>query len=130
MDFAIKRKRAIDCAGGKRPAKACAIALAGEGMNLTMVARAGLTGFIAESSRQTPTCNVSIHNALPGALATETMKRRVAAVAEQSGKSVDDIARQRPGSMPAGHFGGPPDLVKSAQPFAVPGLAVSPVRIF
>jgi len=39
MDFGIKGKNALVCAGSKGLAKGCAIALAGEGVNLTIVAR-------------------------------------------------------------------------------------------
>lgn len=76
-------------------------------LGLSNGARAGLTGFIAGLSRQTPMHNVTINNILPGAFATDTMKSRMAAMAEQSGKTIDDIARQRLSSIPAGRFGDP-----------------------
>jgi 3-oxoacyl-[acyl-carrier protein] reductase len=51
--------------------------------------------------------NVTINNILPGAFATETMNSRIAAMAKQSGKTVDEIAQQRLNSIPAGRFGNP-----------------------
>ena len=76
-------------------------------LGLSNGARAGLTGFIAGLSRQTPMHNVTINNILPGAFATETMNSRIAAMANQSGKTVDEIAQQRLNSIPAGRFGNP-----------------------
>lgn len=76
-------------------------------LGLSNGARAGLTGFIAGLSRQTPMHNVTINNILPGAFATDTMKSRMEAMAKQAGKTVDDIAQQRLNSIPAGRFGDP-----------------------
>jgi len=76
-------------------------------LGLSNGARAGLAGFIAGLSRQTPPHNVTINDILPGAFATDTMKSRMAAMAKQSDKTVDEIARQRLISIPAGRFGDP-----------------------
>jgi 3-oxoacyl-[acyl-carrier protein] reductase len=76
-------------------------------LGLSNGARAGLTGFIAGLSRQTPMHNVTINNILPGAFATDTMKSRMAAMAKQSGKTIDDVAKQRLSTVPAGRFGDP-----------------------
>jgi len=76
-------------------------------LGLSNGARAGLTGFIAGLSRQTPMHNVTINNILPGAFATDTMKSRMAAMAKQSGKTIDDVAKQRLSTIPAGRFGDP-----------------------
>ena len=76
-------------------------------LGLSNGARAGLTGFIAGLSRQTPMHNVTINNILPGAFATDTMKSRMTAMAKQAGKTVDEIAQQRLNTIPAGRFGNP-----------------------
>jgi len=76
-------------------------------LGLSNGARAGLTGFIAGLARQTPMHNVTINNILPGAFATDTMKSRMAAMAKQSGRTVDEIAQQRLDTIPAGRFGDP-----------------------
>lgn len=79
-------------------------------LGLSNGARAGLTGFIGGLSRQTPMHNVTINNILPGAFATDTLKSRMAAMARQSGKTVDEIARQRLNAIPAGRFGDPAEF--------------------
>ena len=76
-------------------------------LGLSNGARAGLTGFIAGLSRQTPMHNVTINNILPGAFATDTMKSRMTAMAKQAGKTVEEIAQQRLNTIPAGRFGDP-----------------------
>jgi len=76
-------------------------------LGLSNGARAGLTGFIAGLSRQTLKHDMTINNILPGAFATDTMKSHMTAMAKQSGKTVDDVARQRLSSIPAGRFGDP-----------------------
>lgn len=79
-------------------------------LGLSNGARAGLTGFIAGLSRQTPMHNVTINNILPGAFATETMRGRMDAMAKQSGKTVEEIAQQRLNAIPAGRFGEPKEF--------------------
>ena len=79
------------------------IAIAG----LSNGARAGLAGFVAGLSRQTPMHNVTINNILPGAFATDTMKSRMVAKAKQAGKTVDEIARQPLNTIHAGRVGEP-----------------------
>jgi len=96
MDFGINGKRAIVCAGSKGLRKACAMALAGECVNITTVGR-GKEALEAVTRE--------IRN--PGARATDSWKSRMAAMAVPSGKAIDDVARQRLSSIPAGRFGDP-----------------------
>ena len=79
-------------------------------LGLSNGARAGLTGFIAGLSRQTPMHNVTINNILPGAFATETMNSRMVAMAKKSGKTVEEIAQGRLATIPAGRFGDPAEF--------------------
>ena len=79
-------------------------------LGLSNGARAGLTGFIAGLSRQTPMHNVTINNILPGAFATETMNGRMAAMAKQSDQSIEDVAKSRLNAIPAGRFGEPKEF--------------------
>ncbi|MDC1311539.1 SDR family oxidoreductase [Burkholderiales bacterium] len=76
-------------------------------LGLSNGARAGLTGFIAGLSRQTPMHNVTINNILPGAFATETMNGRMAAMAEQSKQTIEEVIDSRLNAIPAGRFGDP-----------------------
>jgi 3-oxoacyl-[acyl-carrier protein] reductase len=79
-------------------------------LGLSNGARAGLTGFIAGLSRQTPMHNVTINNILPGAFATETMNGRMAAMAKQNDQSIEDVAQSRLNAIPAGRFGEPKEF--------------------
>jgi 3-oxoacyl-[acyl-carrier protein] reductase len=79
-------------------------------LGLSNGARAGLTGFIAGLSRQTPMHNVTINNILPGAFATETMNGRMAAMAKQSETSVEEVEKARLNAIPAGRFGEPKEF--------------------
>jgi 3-oxoacyl-[acyl-carrier protein] reductase len=49
LDFGIKGKRAIVCAGGKGLEKDCAVALAGDGVSVTMVAHISAAPALAAS---------------------------------------------------------------------------------
>ena len=79
-------------------------------LGLSNGARAGLTGFIAGLSRQTPMHNVTINNILPGAFATETMNGRMAAMAKQSNTTIEEVAQSRLNAIPAGRFGQPKEF--------------------
>ena len=79
-------------------------------LGLSNGARAGLTGFIAGLSRQTPMHNVTINNILPGAFATETMTARMEAMAKQGGKTLEEVSQARMNSIPAGRFGEPKEF--------------------
>ena len=70
MDFGIKGKRATVCLGSKGLGKACALALAGEGVNVTVVAlREGPLGPAAEEIRSESAVTVTTAST---AFATET----------------------------------------------------------
>ena len=73
MDFGIKGKHAIVCARSKGLEKACAIALAGEGVNVTNVAR-GKEALEAagEEICGASAVDVTINNILPGGSATRS----------------------------------------------------------
>ena len=96
MDFGINGKRTIVCARSKGLGKACAMALAGECVN-------GVTT-VARRKEALEAVAREIRN--PGVIATDTRKSRMAMMAKQSGKTMDEIASQRMSSIPAGRFGG------------------------
>jgi 3-oxoacyl-[acyl-carrier protein] reductase len=73
-------------------------------------ARSGLTGFVAGVARKAVNRNVTINNLLPGMFDTETMRKRSAAIASQSGQSVDQVQEARRKTIPAGRLGDPAEF--------------------
>jgi len=74
-------------------------------LGLSNGARAGLTGFIAGLARKTVAHNVTINNLLPGPFDTDRLRSTIATVAKATGRSVEDVARERQAQNPAGRFG-------------------------
>ena len=81
-----------------------------ESLGLSNGARAGLTGFIAGLSRKTVAHNVTINNLLPGPFDTDRLRSTIATVAKASGRSIEDVARERQSQNPAGRFGQPDEF--------------------
>ena len=79
-------------------------------LGLSNGARAGLTGFIAGLARKTVRHNVTINNLLPGPFDTDRLKSTMKGAAEAAGKSVEEIARARAATNPAGRFGDPAEF--------------------
>lgn len=79
-------------------------------LGLSNGARAGLTGFVAGLARETVGRNVTINNLLPGPFDTDRLRATNKAVAAATGRSVEDLLRQRMAENPAGRFGEPAEF--------------------
>ena len=80
------------------------------GLGLSNGSRAGLTGFVAELSRQMAPHNVVINNLLPGPFLTDRIRGSAAREAEKSGKDVETIIEQRAKKVPVGRLGRPEEF--------------------
>lgn len=76
-------------------------------LGLSNGARAGLTGFVAGLARKTVRNNVTINGLLPGPFDTDRLRANMKAVAEKTGRSVEEVAGERAAGNPAGRFGDP-----------------------
>ena len=76
-------------------------------LGLSNGARTGLTGFVAGLARKTVAHNVTINNLLPGSFATDRLKSNLETVAKKAGHSVEEAAKLRAATIPAGRFGDP-----------------------
>ena len=74
-------------------------------LGLSNGARAGLTGFVAGIARKTVIDNVTINSLLPGPFDTDRLKGNFAAVSKSSGRSIEEIRKERAAANPAGRFG-------------------------
>ena len=79
-------------------------------LGLSNGARAGLTGFVAGLARKTVAHNVTINNILPGAFDTDRVWNVFKATSQKTGRSVDDLAKDRMKTIPAGRFGTPQEF--------------------
>jgi 3-oxoacyl-[acyl-carrier protein] reductase len=79
-------------------------------LGLSNGARAGLVGFAAGLARETVAHNVTINNLLPGIFDSNAQREHVAALAEDTGKTFDELWRARAGGNPAKRFGRPQEL--------------------
>ena len=68
-------------------------------------ARSGLTGFIAGIARNYVKHNVTINNLLPGMFDTDRLRGTHAMAAKNQGISVEEAAKRRMATVPAGRFG-------------------------
>jgi 3-oxoacyl-[acyl-carrier protein] reductase len=80
------------------------------GLDLSSGARAGLTAFLAGVARSVAADNVTINNILPGPFDTDRLRGTLSKAAEQSGKSVTEVAAARIASIPAKRFGDPAEF--------------------
>ncbi|GAB4356875.1 MAG: SDR family oxidoreductase [Kiloniellaceae bacterium] len=76
-------------------------------LGLSNGARAGLTGFVAGLARKTVIANVTINNLLPGPFDTDRLRQTMQAAADKSGRSLEEVAKERAAGNPAGRFGDP-----------------------
>ena len=76
-------------------------------LGLSNGARAGLTGFVAGLARKTVIANVTINNLLPGPFDTDRLKATIKAAADKTGRSLEEMAKERAATNPAGRFGDP-----------------------
>ncbi|WP_323763432.1 SDR family oxidoreductase [Marinovum sp.] len=74
-------------------------------LGLSNAARAGLTGFVAGTSRQVAGSGVTINNLLPGIHATDRAVSLDKGVADQQGITPEEAKAQRCKSIPAGRYG-------------------------
>ncbi len=74
-------------------------------LGLSNSARAGLTGYVAGTSRQVASHGVTINNLLPGIHETDRMISLDGAVATAQGISVEEAAAQRRATIPTGRYG-------------------------
>ena len=80
------------------------------GLDLSSGARAGLTGFLGGVARSVAHANVTINNLLPGQFDTDRITSLVDTQAKQTGRSPDEIRRQREQAVPAKRFGDPAEF--------------------
>src|SRR2546429_6448206 len=76
-------------------------------LGLSNGARSGLVGFVAGLARQTVAHNVTINNLLPGIFDSGAQRTRVGALVEASGKTFEELWRERAEANPAKRFGRP-----------------------
>jgi 3-oxoacyl-[acyl-carrier protein] reductase len=79
-------------------------------LGLSNGARSGLVGFAAGLARQTVRHNVTINNLLPGIFATDAQKRHIENMLQGSGKTFDEVWRERAQANPARRFGDPAEI--------------------
>ncbi|SMC72377.1 SDR family oxidoreductase [Primorskyibacter flagellatus] len=74
-------------------------------LGLSNSARAGLTGYVAGTSRQVAGKGVVMNNLLPGIHATDRAKSLDTGVAEKEGITLEEASAQRASGIPAGRYG-------------------------
>lgn len=79
-------------------------------LGLSNSARAGLTGYVAGTSRQVAGSGVTINNLLPGIHATDRAISLDSKVAEEQGISMEEAKANRCQSIPAGRYGTPEEF--------------------
>jgi 3-oxoacyl-[acyl-carrier protein] reductase len=79
-------------------------------LGLSNGARAGLTGFVAGLARKTVGHNVTINNLLPGPFDTDRLRSTIAIQAKTSGRTVEEVIRDRHKANPSGRFGDPAEF--------------------
>jgi 3-oxoacyl-[acyl-carrier protein] reductase len=81
-------------------------------LGLSNGARSGLTGFVAGLARNPKfaAANVTINNLLPGSFDTDRLRITLAGASKKSGQSIEDVAQDRRGRIPAQRFGTPAEF--------------------
>lgn len=74
-------------------------------LGLSNAARAGLTGFVAGTSRQVARHGVTINNLLPGSHATDRVDALETALARDKKVSREEASAMRKAAIPAGRYG-------------------------
>ena len=74
-------------------------------LGLSNSARAGLTGYVAGTSRQVAGQGVTINNLLPGIHATDRADALDGTVVKQKGITLDEARKARAATIPAGRYG-------------------------
>ena len=79
-------------------------------LGLSNGARAGLVGFAAGLSRQVAARNVTINNLLPGIFDSDAQHRHIRGMLEGSGKTFDQVFRERAAASTAKRYGDPAEF--------------------
>lgn len=79
-------------------------------LGLSNGARTGLVGFCAGIARGGVARNVTVNTILPGIVASDGQRDHVAALAEKTGRTFDEIWAERAASSPAGRYGTPEEI--------------------
>nr|WP_319250398.1 SDR family oxidoreductase [uncultured Celeribacter sp.] len=79
-------------------------------LGLSNSARAGLTGYVAGTSRQIAPKGVIMNNLLPGLHATDRTVNLDAVAAKASGTSADAVRAEKLTTIPAGRYGTPEEF--------------------
>ena len=80
------------------------------GLDLSSVARAGLTAFLAGVSRTIADQNVTVNNILPGFFDTDRLRGGLESWAKNNGAEVEQVAKDRMSQIPAKRFGVPDEF--------------------
>ncbi len=79
-------------------------------LGLSNGARSGLVGFAGGLARQTVTHNVTINNLLPGIFDSDAQRRHVEGMLAMTGKSFEQLWRERAKGSAAKRYGDPDEL--------------------
>ena len=79
-------------------------------LGLSNSARAGLTGYVAGTSRQVAGAGVTINNLLPGIHATDRAVALDQGVCKAQGITLEEARAQRAATIPAGRYGTPEEF--------------------
>ncbi|MGI3168148.1 SDR family oxidoreductase [Pseudooceanicola sp. C21-150M6] len=74
-------------------------------LGLSNSARAGLTGYVAGTSRQVAKHGVIINNLLPGSHDTDRIRTMIQQTADRTGTSYEEAAKERDEACPTGRIG-------------------------
>ncbi|MCX7325531.1 MAG: SDR family oxidoreductase [Hyphomicrobiales bacterium] len=80
------------------------------GLDLSSGARAGLTSFLAGVCREVAHANVTINSVQPGMFDTDRLRGTTKKQADAQGKTVEEMAKTRMSTVPAGRFGTPEEF--------------------
>lgn len=80
------------------------------GLSLSVSPRLGLSGFMTALAHEVAPHNVTLNTALPGIIATETQYQHGRDLAAQSGKTFEEIWKERSSTNSAGRFGEPDEF--------------------
>jgi 3-oxoacyl-[acyl-carrier protein] reductase len=79
-------------------------------LGLSNSARAGLTGYVAGTSRQVARHGVVINNLLPGIHATDRLVALDQALAKTKGITMEEAHAERAATIPVGRYGSPAEF--------------------
>jgi 3-oxoacyl-[acyl-carrier protein] reductase len=74
-------------------------------LGLSNASRAGLTGYVAGTSRQVAPHGVTINNLLPGTHDTDRIRGVDQGTVKSTGKSLEQVQKERAAAIPVGRYG-------------------------